>query len=125
MSQIVKAFLGVFLTLFMALVALGVLSAYMEVMNAQDMQARVVDELENSDFNVAVMGDCFQKCADAGYELAVTLFCEDSAVAAIHSKQEIPAALENVSMAKVELRFPLKSMFLGIDQSRSFVGYAR
>ena len=43
MSQIVKAFLGVFLTLFMAVVALGVLSTYMEVMNAQDMQARVVD----------------------------------------------------------------------------------
>ena len=59
MSQIVKAFLGVFLTLFMAVVALSVLTAYMEVMNAQDMQARIVDELENSDFNAGVMRECF------------------------------------------------------------------
>ena len=38
MSQIMKAFMGVFLTLFMAVTAMGILAAYMEVMNAQDMQ---------------------------------------------------------------------------------------
>ena len=37
MSQIIKAFMGVFLTLFMAVTAMGILAAYMEVMNAQDM----------------------------------------------------------------------------------------
>ena len=125
MSQIVKAFLGVFLTLFMAVVALGVLSTYMEVMNAQDMQARGVDELENSSFNAAVMGDCFKKCAESGYELAVTLYEESGSIMAVHSMQEVPANAANISMAKVELHFPLKSAFLGIDQSRTFVGYAR
>ena len=39
--------------------------------------------------------------------------------------QEVPANAANISMAKVELHFPLKSAFLGIDQSRTFVGYAR
>lgn len=125
MSQIVKAFLGVFLTLFMAVVALSVLTAYMEVMNAQDMQARVVDELENSNFNAAVMRECFQKCTDAGYELTITIFCDGAAVTAIHTVQEVPNLPENVSVAKVEMHFPLKSAFLGIDQARSFVGYAR
>lgn len=125
MSQIVKAFLGVFLTLFMAVVAMGVLTTYMEVMNAQDMQARIVDELENSNFNSSVMGACFEQCASAGYELAVTIYGEEGAVAAIHAKSEVPAAIEAVSMAKVELRFPMKSAFLGIDQARTFVGYAR
>lgn len=42
MSQIIKAFMGVFLTLFMAVTAMGILAAYMEVMNAQDMQARLL-----------------------------------------------------------------------------------
>lgn len=125
MSQIVKAFLGVFLTLFMAVVAMGVLTTYMEVMNAQDMQARIVDELENSNFNSSVMGVCFEQCASAGYELAVTIYGEEGAVAAIHAKSEVPAVIEAVSMAKVKLRFPMKSAFLGIDQSRTFVGYAR
>ena len=34
-------------------------SLYMEVMNAQDMQARIVDEIENSDFNTGVVQQCF------------------------------------------------------------------
>lgn len=125
MSQIVKAFLGVFLTLFIAVVALGVLITYMEVMNAQDMQARIVDELENSDFNVAVMQACFKQCEKAGYDLSVTLFSEGTVVTAVHSWQEVPASLESVTVAKVEMKFPMKSTLLGIDQSRTFVGYAR
>lgn len=59
MSQIIKAFMGVFLTLFMAVTAMGILAAYMEVMNAQDMQARIVDEIENSDFNTGVVRTVF------------------------------------------------------------------
>lgn len=125
MSQIVKAFLGVFLTLFIAVVAMGVLTTYMEVMNAQDMQARIIDELENSNFNVAVMQACFQQCEKAGYDLSVTLFSEGTVVTAIHSKQEVPASLISVTVARVEMKFPMKSAFLGIDQSRTFVGYAR
>ena len=65
MSQIIKAFLGVFLTLFMAVTAMGILAAYMEVMNAQDMQARIVDEIENSDFNTGVVRQCFLQSEEA------------------------------------------------------------
>lgn len=43
----------------MAVTAMGILAAYMEVMNAQDMQARIVDEIENSDFNTGVVRQCF------------------------------------------------------------------
>ena len=92
MSQIMKAFMGVFLTLFMAVTAMGILAAYMEVMNAQDMQARIVDELENSDFNAGVMRECFQKCADAGYELSVTVYAEGSAVSVFHTKEGSPGS---------------------------------
>ena len=72
MSQIIKAFMGVFLTLFMAVTAMGILAAYMEVMNAQDMQARIVDEIENSDFNTGVVRQCFLQSEEAGYQLKVT-----------------------------------------------------
>lgn len=125
MSQIVKAFLGVFLTLFMAVVALSVLTAYMEVMNAQDMQARIVDELENSDYNAGVAKECFEKSKAAGYELAVTYFCEDAAVATAHSASEVPALTKKVDMAKVEMHFPFKVPFLGIEKTHTFVSYAR
>lgn len=125
MSQIIKAFMGVFLILFMAATAMGILSAYMEVMNAQDMQARMVDEIENSDFNAGVIRDCFVRCSDAGYELAVTLFLENSAVLTAHSEREVLGEYGNVDMAKVELRFPFRVTFLGINNTHTFVSYAK
>ena len=81
MSQIIKAFMGVFLTLFMAVTAMGILAAYMEVMNAQDMQARIVDEIENSDFNTGVVQQCFLQSEEAGYQLKVTFFNEKGVTA--------------------------------------------
>ena len=125
MSQIIKAFLGVFLTMFMAVTAMGILSAYMEVMNAQDMQARIVDELENSDYNAGVAKECFNKSKEAGYELAVTYFCEDAAVATAHSASEVPVLTTDVDMAKVEMSFPFQVAFLGIEKTHTFVSYAR
>ena len=125
MSQIIKAFLGVFLTLFMAATAMGILTAYMEVMNAQDMQARIVDEIENSDFNAGVMRECFQKSSDAGYQLAITLFYEDAAVSTAHSAAQVVESPGNVDMAKVEMSFPFRVAFLGINKTHAFTSYAR
>lgn len=125
MSQIIKAFMGVFLILFMAAAAMGILSAYMEVMSAQDMQARMVDEIENSDFNDGVIRECFARCSDAGYELAVTLFLEESAVLTAHSAGEVYGGYGNVDMAKVELKFPFRVAFFGINNIHTFVSYAK
>lgn len=125
MSQIIKAFMGMFFLLFMAAAAMGILSAYMEVMNAQDMQARIVDEIENSDFNEGVIRDCFERCSDAGYQLAVTLFLENSAVLTAHSQNEFYGGYGNVDMAKVELKFPFQIEWFGINNTHTFVSYAK
>ena len=96
MSQIIKAFMGVFLTLFMAVTAMGILAAYMEVMNAQDMQARIVDEIENSDFNTGVVRQCFLQSEEAGYQLKVTFFNENSTVATVSQVSQIPLSLIHI-----------------------------
>lgn len=125
MSQIMKAYMGVFLTLFMSAAAMGILAAYLEVMNAQDLQARIVDEMENSDYNAGVIRDGFRQCNQAGCQLSITLFCEESAVLTIHSEQEIPSQIEEVDMARVEMEFPFRVAFFGINQKHTFVSYAR
>ena len=125
MSQIMKAFMGVFLTVFMSVTAMGILSAYMEVLNAQDMQARIVDEIENSHFNAGVMKDCFRQSAQAGYQLSITLYCEDKAVSTMHGESEVVSVSDDVQLAKIEMRFPFRVSFLGIDQTHTFVSYAR
>ena len=116
MSQIIKAFMGVFLTLFMALTAMGILAAYMEVMNAQDMQARIVDEIENSDFNTGVVQQCFLQSEEAGYQLKVTFFNENSTVATVSQVSQIPYGMDGVNMAKVEMQFPFQVAFLWTHQ---------
>ena len=125
MSQIIKAFMGVFLTLFMAVTAMGILAAYMEVMNAQDMQARIVDEIENSDFNTGVVRQCFLQSEEAGYQLKVTFFNENSTVATVSQVSQIPYGMDGVDMAKVEMQFPFQVAFLGINRQHTFVSYAR
>ena len=125
MSQIIKAFMGVFLTLFMAVTAMGILAAYMEVMNAQDMQARIVDEIENSDFNTGVVRQCFLQSEEAGYQLKVTFFNENSTVATVSQVSQIPYGMDGVDMAKIEMQFPFQVAFLGINRQHTFVSYAK
>ena len=125
MSQIVKAFLGVFLTLFLMASAMGILSAYLEVMNAQDMQACFVDEMENSDYNPGVIRECMTECEKAGYQLTVTLFCQDAVVNTIHNSGEVPASAGGADMAKVELLIPYRVAFFGINKEHKLVSYAR
>jgi hypothetical protein len=120
-----KAFMGIFLTLFMAVTSLGILSAYMEVMSAQDMQARMVDEIENSDFSPLVMRECYTQCEKAGYSLVITLFCEEQVLQTIHSKSEVPDSIAGVEVAKVEMKFPFRVPLLGIEKEHAFTGYAR
>ncbi|MCI7321766.1 MAG: hypothetical protein MR508_00415 [Lachnospiraceae bacterium] len=125
MSQIVKAFLGIFLTLFMTASAMGILGAYLEVMNAQDMQACFVDEMENSDYNPGVIKECMALCEKEGYQLTVTLFSENQVVTTIHSQAEVPASAAGADMAKVELVFPFRVAFFGIRKEHKLVSYAR
>ena len=111
MSQIMKAFMGVFLTLFMAVTAMGILAAYMEVMNAQDMQARIVDEIENSDFNENVINTCVSQGADAGYQVEVTPCTYDEN--------------NNMRTAEVVVSYEYKLPLFGISGTKSTRGIAR
>lgn len=125
MSQIIKTFLGVFLILLMAVTSIGILTAYMEVLNAQDLQARVVDEIENSDFAPSVIQSGYSEAKKAGCNLSVTLYYESGGTAVLSDASQVPGNTEDVSMARVELTFPFKVAFLGIEKEHTFTGYAR
>ena len=51
MSQIMKAFFGIFLIMFMTVTSSGILSGFMTVVEAQNLHAQIINELEDSDFN--------------------------------------------------------------------------
>ena len=124
MSQIMKAYLGLFLFLLLTFTSAGFLGAYLQVLSAQDMHARIIDEVEYSDFFTGVIREAFEEADAAGYELRITIF-DDSGKVEMKSKKEVPAAFSNASLGRVELSFPFEIPFLGIRQQHVFTAYAR
>ena len=57
-----KTFLGVFLIMFMVVTSSGVLSGFMTVVEAQNLHAQIINELEDSDYDSSVAQTCFENC---------------------------------------------------------------
>ena len=62
---------------------------------------------------------------EAGYQLKVTFFNENSTVATVSQVSQIPYGMDGVNMAKVEMQFPFQVAFLGINRQHTFVSYAK
>ena len=74
MSQIMKTFLGVFLIMFMVVTSSGVLSGFMTVVEAQNLHAQIINELEDSDYDSSVAQTCFENASKAGDTLELKLY---------------------------------------------------
>ena len=66
MSQVIKAFMGVFMVLFLLVASTGVLGAFYQILHAQNTHAHMIDELENSDFARSIMEACFEIAEQEG-----------------------------------------------------------
>ena len=78
MSQIMKTFLGVFLIMFMVVTSSGVLSGFMTVVEAQNLHAQIINELEDSDYDSSVAQTCFENASKAGDTLELKLYMTDN-----------------------------------------------
>lgn len=125
MSQIIKGYLGVFLVLLLMITSIGVLSAFMGVISAQDLHGAIIDEVENSAYAKSVLEEAFEKTAQAGYQMTVTLFYQDGNRLFVSSKEEIPQDSMKASYARIELKFPLRIGFFQVNQNHVISGYAR
>lgn len=125
MSQIIKTFLSVFLILFMTAASLGILTTYLQVLGAQDLQAQMVDEIENSSFAPGVVSRCFSDAETAGCELAVTYYYDGGGTVRCTRAAQTLSDVGSVSMARVELTFPLEFKLFGFKKQHTFTGYAK
>uniref|UniRef100_UPI0040574147 hypothetical protein n=1 Tax=Agathobacter sp. TaxID=2021311 RepID=UPI0040574147 len=125
MSQIMKAFMGIFLILFLMASSASVLGAFLQVLKAQDMHAMVVDELENSDYSQPVLQESFTIAEKSGYDLDITLYQENHETYLCSEKGQIPQNTKDAEMAKVTLTFFFQIPFFAINQGYSISGYAR
>ncbi len=125
MSQIIKAFLGVFLVLFMTGSAVSVLAGYLIVLDAQDLHTALLDEAENSDFAPAVLRDCFTECSRHNYKLHMTLYYEDGGAVTVEYASGVPTDTSQVTMAKLAMAFTYRITFFSIQQEHVLSGFAR
>lgn len=125
MSQIMKAYTGIFLMVFLSLATAGILAAFMQVSMAQDLHADIINEIENSNYNASVLKEAFQRTSDANYGLVITLYKDNYTHVVCHNASDVPADTSLVTGAKVEMEFPFEIGFFGVAQQHNLCGYAR
>lgn len=125
MSQIMKAFMGIFMILFMMVTATGVVGIFFQVSHAQNWYAVVVDELENSDYAPAVIRECFDVSEELGYKLELILYPEKDPYVSIGGTDAVPENTDKITMARVSIEYPLEIAFFGIYMEQELRGYAR
>jgi hypothetical protein len=125
MSQIIKAYMGMFILLSITFAAAGILAAFLTVADAQDIHQNMVDELENSDFYPQVIKECFLLAEHRGYTLEITLYQSDYTSISCKNVEDVPENTDEVLYARVELQFPLRLAFYEFENMESFCAYAR
>ncbi len=125
MSQIMKAFTGLFVVMFMMVTATGLLGAFFQTMHAQNLHAAVIDEMENSNYARSVLEGCFLAVEEAGYEMELTLYTEYDGFIKCESKETLPVITEDIVMAEVTLKYPFQIGFFQVDVKQELFGYAR
>ena len=122
MSQIMKTFLGVFLIMFMVVTSSGVLSGFMTVVEAQNLHAQIINELEDSDYDSSVAQTCFENASKAGDILELKLYMTDNSIRTVTDASQI-ASSDEIEKARVELKFTYAVAFFGIEQEHVLSGY--
>lgn len=125
MSQIMKCFTGIFIILFMTVSSIGILSAFLTVISAQNLHASIINELENSDFYEEVVRESFAKAEETKNVLVLTFYYSDNTSIEVTSEELDKYKPENVEMAKVDLRFNLNSGLFSLSDGHILSGYAR
>ncbi len=107
MGQIVKGMLGIFFLFLVAVTGFGTMMAQAETTAAQNYHTDVITELENSNFNAAVMNACKEQAAANGYTLTIN-----------------PIEADHAQMAEVILTYPYRIGIFELSQEKQIRGYA-
>lgn len=125
MSQVMKAFTGVFMVLFLMVTSAGVIGAFGQILHAQNTHACMIDELENSDYARHVLESCFKTAAEENYQLQLSLYSDTEEMVTCMDVSGLPEDTDFVSMAEVVLDYSIEIAFFEIDVKQQLFGYAR
>ena len=125
MSQVMKAFMGVFMVLFLMVTSTGVLGAFYQILHAQNTHAVMLDELENSDFARPVIEACFENAEQEAYRLQMSLYSSTEDIRICTSREDLPTDTSDITMVEVILFYDIEIAFFEIAKEQQLFGYAR
>lgn len=125
MSQIMKAFMGIFMVMLLLVSSTGVLGAFYQILHAQNTHAVMIDELENSDFARGVMQSCFETAERESYRLQMSLYSDSDGIITCTDVTEIPMNTDQVRMVEVVLFYDIEIVFFELAEEQQLFGYAR
>lgn len=119
MSDVLKAFLGLFMILFLVFSSVSIIDASFQANQARDYISAAVSEFENSGHSMNVMNECGSAAVGNGYEMEVRLYFEDGKNQLLVYKEEADRYEKNTSeavMSEVILRYPYTLGFFGVTK---------
>ena len=125
MSQVMKAFMGVFMVLLLITTSAGVLGSFYQILHAQNTHAVMLDELENSNFAKAIMAACFETAEAEEYRLQMNLYSSSREIQSCTSVTDIPEDTREITMVEVILFYDIEIAFFEIEEEQQLFGYAR
>ena len=125
MSQVIKAFTGIYLLLLLMVSATGLLGAFLQTLHAQNLHSMIIDELENSNYARGILESAYEEAEKFQYDLRLILYRETETAVVCETADELPADLQGVFMAEVHLQYGISLTFFDINASQKLIGYAR
>ena len=125
MSQIIKAYTGIFLLLILMMASAGMLGVYTQTLHAQNSHALMIDELENSDYAKPVLESLYEFAKKHHYGLTVILYRENETEIICQEAGQIPENMADIFMAEVRLSYEVRVPFFGIVFLQELQGYGR
>lgn len=124
MSQIMKAFTGIFIVLFMMVSATGILGMFLQITKAQNTHAAILAEIENSDFARPILQDVFTIAENCGYGLEIVLYREDETAVYCTGADKVPWDVSDVFQVEVIMDYSINLSFFQVSASQECYGYA-
>ena len=113
MSTVIKSYIPIILIILAVLISVGIVSVAIDVQNARDYHAAVVNEIENSNHAGNVINACIEEAEENGYTLIVSSYSNSS------------EGGNRSIISKVVLEYEYTLGLLNVTSEHEIVGYAR
>lgn len=111
MKHIISAYGTMFILMLNVMICISICNASGAVAEAKEFKADIIAQIENSNFNTAVINGCINQAQEAGYTLTITNCIYDET--------------NNIQTAEVVLTYTYEIPLLGISEIKTARGIAR